>query len=182
MNFVTAHGYIASPTQRPYSAGLLTGIIAATLSILLMWKTQTTEAIGQTLGIGTSRTIIFSAIFMVIAGPIYAVIFRRTANDRRGGWMFGLVYGYLLWLLGPDTALQLWIGRPVLTGYPAIGLLCGELVYGLLLGLLFPWVHLLIQRRLDDVFLSWYYEKRPREGAEHLSGRKTALLKRHPTH
>jgi hypothetical protein len=62
----------------------------------------------------------------------------RAANDPRGGWLFGMAYGFVLWMLGPIPLLQWAPEQPILTGYPAVGLLLGELLWGLILGLAFP--------------------------------------------
>jgi hypothetical protein len=68
-------------------------------------------------------------------------VFQRAAGDRRGGWLFGISYGFLLWMLGPITFLQILLGRPLATGGAAMGILVANLLAGLVLGLIFPWVH-----------------------------------------
>jgi hypothetical protein len=73
----------------------------------------------------------------------------RAANDGGGGWLFGISYGYLLWMLGPVTLVQWVMARPVLVGGASRGLFAAHLLYGLVLGLLFPRVHRLIQRHSE---------------------------------
>lgn len=82
-------------------------------------------------------------------GVLYGWLFQRAANDPRGGWLFGMAYGFVLWMLGPIPLLQWAPEQPILTGYPAVGLLLGELLWGLILGLAFPFVHRPLRARLD---------------------------------
>ncbi len=49
------------------------------------------------------------------------------------------------------TALEWVVGRPVITGPPAQGLFFAYLLWGLLVGLLFPRIDWPFQARLDDV-------------------------------
>src|SRR3954466_7449325 len=60
---------------------------------------------------------------------------------RVGGWLFGLAFGFLLWMLGPIPLLQCLPAQPVLSGRPALGLLLGLLLWGFVLGVVFPFVH-----------------------------------------
>jgi Na+/proline symporter len=78
---------------------------------------------------------------MLLGGVLYGGLFQRAANDWRGGWLFGLAFGFVLWMLGPIPLLQWVPDRPTLTGDPAIGLLLAQLLWGLVLGVLFPFVH-----------------------------------------
>jgi hypothetical protein len=87
---------------------------------------------------------------LALAGAFYGQVFGRAANDRRGGWLFGISYGFLLWMLGPVMALQWVIARPVAVGVAAMGLFAAQLVYGLTLGLLFPFIHGSLQRELAE--------------------------------
>jgi hypothetical protein len=87
----------------------------------------------------------------IVAGAIYGRVFSRAANDPDGGWLFGISYGFLIWMVGPVTLLQWIFGRPLALGVAAIGMLAAHLIYGLALGLLFPVVHHLIQSELRDL-------------------------------
>jgi hypothetical protein len=83
----------------------------------------------------------------VTGGGLYGRIFMRAANDRRGAWLFGIGFGFLLWMVGP-VALMDWFGSgPLATGRASQALLATHLLYGLVLGLVFPLVHAAIQRR-----------------------------------
>jgi hypothetical protein len=86
---------------------------------------------------------------MLFAGLIYAAIFKRAANDCKGGWIFGASYGFLLWLIAPITVWQLFSTRRLVLGGAAMGLFGAHILFGLVLGIVFPWIHFLIQSRLD---------------------------------
>jgi hypothetical protein len=88
---------------------------------------------------------------MVLAGVIYAAAFKRAANDRAGGWLFGIAFGFLLWTFAPVTIWQVVTGRPVAVGRSAAGLFFAEVLYGLVLGLIYPRVHSVVQKRLGAV-------------------------------
>jgi len=84
----------------------------------------------------------------VLGGLAYGGLFQRTAADRQGGWLFGISYGFLLWMVGPITLLQLLLGRPLAIGTAAMGILAANLLSGLLLGVLFRPAHQIVQRYL----------------------------------
>jgi hypothetical protein len=87
------------------------------------------------------------AASLVAAGALYGWIFMRAANDRRGGWLFGIAYGFLVWALGPST-FALWVtGRPLTTGVAAQLLLLAYLTYGLSLGIVYPHVGAFVRKR-----------------------------------
>jgi hypothetical protein len=151
VRYMRAHGNTPGPTQRPKLAGALTAILAEAPAILLLWVTGGFEGLARILGTQRALVVLLHGTAMALAGMLYGRLFSRAANDRRGGWLFGISYGFLLWMLGPVTALQWVVSRPVAVGRAAMGLLGAHLVYGLILGLLFPLVHHLLQRRLGNV-------------------------------
>jgi hypothetical protein len=85
---------------------------------------------------------------MVVGGGLYGRVFMRAANDRRGGWLFGIGFGFLLWMLGPSTMFYWLRHAPLVTGRASQALFGSHLLYGLALGLSFPLVHTVLQRRL----------------------------------
>ena len=117
---------------------------------LLLWATGGLDSLARALGIGPALAALLHAAALALAGAAYGRLFSRAANDRRGGWLFGASYGFLLWMLGPVAVLQWAVARPVAVGEAAQGLFGAHLLYGLVLGLLFPPVHRLLQRRLGD--------------------------------
>ena len=148
--FMSAHGYAATPTQRPVRTGLLAGAIAALPALAIVLLPGALKKLGETLGMTAGRAGWLGLLFLAICGAIYGRIFMRTANDRRGGWLFGISYGFLIWMLGPVTVLQAIRGKPVAVGTQAVELLGSFLVYGLVLGVIFPWVHRLLEKQWKD--------------------------------
>jgi len=83
-----------------------------------------------------------------LAGALYGAVFKRAASDPRGGWLFGISYGFLLWMFGPVALLQVLLQRQLVIGTAAAGVLGASLASGLLLGVLFRPIHMLLRRRL----------------------------------
>jgi hypothetical protein len=65
-----------------------------------------------------------------------------------GGWLFGSGYGFLIWMLGPSTIMEWITGRPIAVGTAAIGLFAAVVVYGLVLGSVFPLINRLLQKKM----------------------------------
>ena len=152
MQYMRAHGNTPGPTQRPRLTGAISGFAASIPSLLLIFLTGTLENVAQTLGINFWLAIAIDSALITLAGMIYAEIFKRAANDVQGGWLFGAGYGFLLWMLGPTTIWQWITGHPLAVGYPAMGLFGGQILYGLVLGLIFPRIHRLVQTKLYSQF------------------------------
>ncbi len=128
------------PLQRPRLAGGIVGIGAAFVAAALVWSTGSADPPARAIGIAPWLLVVLSIASLGIAGAAYGAVFQRAANDRRGGWLFGLGWGFLTWALGPITLCQWALARPVSAGWPAAILLAGHLLWGLLLGTLFPFV------------------------------------------
>ena len=153
MQYMRAHGNTAGPTQRPISAGAISAVIATVPAAVLLWISGALSSLTDTLAINAPLVLVLYFISMGIAGALYGRLFSRAANDRRAGWLFGISYGFLIWMLGPVTALQAIRHQPVAVGEAALGLLGAHLIFGVALGLLFPFIHKLLQRKLGDI--SW---------------------------
>jgi hypothetical protein len=125
------------------------GIPGLVLGLPLLWRSDALGSMTRSLGQPLWLVIAAYAAVLAGAGALYGRVFMRAANDGRGGWLFGISYGYLLWMLGPVTLVQWVMARPVLMGGASRGLLAAHLLYGLVLGLLFPRVHRLIQRHSE---------------------------------
>jgi hypothetical protein len=150
MRYMAAHGYAPGPTQRPLLTGAVTGAVSAMSALPLLCRSGAWERLSIALGSERILTLVVYVLTMAAAGLLYGRLFMRAANDVRGGWLFGISYGFLLWVLGPVTILQ-WIrGEPVATGHAAMGLLGTQLLFGLILGTVFPWVHRLFQPKLGS--------------------------------
>ena len=151
MQYMRAHGNTPGPTQRPRLAGAITGLMAEIPAMAVLWWSGALSSVTQVLSLPSWLTLALHLAVMIVTGAIYGRVFSRAANDTRGGWLFGISYGFLIWMVGPVTVLQWLIDRPVALGVAAMGILGAHLVYGLILGLLFPFVHRLLQRELRDL-------------------------------
>lgn len=129
----------------------MAGIIGELAALPVLWLSHALAGLEASSGLGTWLLLTLSLGYMALAGAIYGRIFMRAANDRRGGWLFGISYGFLLWMLGPGSIMPWLTGHPVLIGGAAQGLLIAHLVYGLALGALFPHVHRLVQRKAPTI-------------------------------
>ncbi|HEX2250403.1 MAG TPA: hypothetical protein VHH32_08625 [Gemmatimonadales bacterium] len=147
MRFMRAHGQKPAPGQRPVTAGALAGLCAGVAALpLLVWSDALATVAAE---LSLSDRVLAAAYpaIALVAGGFYGAVFRRAANDRRGGWLFGISYGFLLWMVGPTALLQATLGRPLVTGTSAMGVLAANLLSGLILGLLFRPMHRLTQLR-----------------------------------
>ena len=145
MSFLRFLGRDPAPLQRPRLAGFLVGTGAALVAAALVWPTGAAEPPAEAIGVPRLVLTALSIAALGLAGAAYGAVFLRAANDRRGGWLFGLGWGFLTWALGPITLCQWLLGRPVSAGILAAILLAAHLLWGLLLGALFP----LVQGRIE---------------------------------
>lgn len=148
MRFMRAHGQNPAPGQRPTIAGALAGAIAGLVALPILSLSGAAPSLVNALRLTPWLVAVLYVGIAALAGALYGAVFRRAASDRRGGWLFGISYGFLLWMLGPIALLQTILGRPLATGSAAMGVLGGNLVSGLVLGLLFRPMHRLVQRQL----------------------------------
>jgi hypothetical protein len=146
--FMRAHGQMPGPGERPRLAGALAGAAAGLISLPLLSGSGASSAIAAGLGTASWTVPVLYSIAAMLAGVVYATVFGRAANDRRGGWLFGAAYGFLLWMLGPVTLLQAVLQRQLVVGTAAMGVLGASLASGLLLGVLFRPTHVLIRKQL----------------------------------
>ena len=151
--FLRAHGYEAGPTQRPRLAGVVAAAIAEGPTLALLWLTDALKPLAEAAGLDLPTGVAAHVLLVLIAGALYGQIFQRAANDRSGGWLFGLAYGFVGWMAGPVTLLQWVRNAPAILGAPAQGVFGAYLLWGLLVGLLFPLVHAPLQSGLGTTKL-----------------------------
>jgi len=137
------------PLQRPRVAGALVGIAAAFPAAAVVAATDSVNGPAQTFDLPPIVIVGLSVVALGAAGFLYGAVFLRAANDRRGSWLFGLGWGLLTWALGPITLGQWILGKPVATGPNAAILLAAHVLWGLLLGLLFPVLQSRIEYSID---------------------------------
>jgi hypothetical protein len=151
MRLLRAHGFDPGPAQRPMLAGGLTALISAmpAAAVFVAFGSFRVAA-DEVMGRSRPVTAAILLIAVVLAGAIYGRLFGRAANDRQGGWLFGLAYGFVLWIAAPVVVLPLVAGRIMAAGRPAEGFLVALLFWGLLTGLLFPFVHRPLHAHVKD--------------------------------
>ena len=151
LQYMRAHGNTPGPTQRPILAGAITGLVAEVPAAAMLWWSGAVASASEALVLPVWLILILHLAAAIIGGAIYGRVFSRAANDPRGGWLFGISYGFLIWMIGPVTILQWSLGRPLVVGTAAMGVLGAHLVYGLALGLLYPGIHRLLQTKVEHL-------------------------------
>lgn len=150
LSMLRAHGLDAGPTQRPLLTGVFASLPADIPAIATLNAFGALGVLSDAGNISAAHAALAFTALMLIGGLLYGLLFRRAANDQRGGWLFGLAFGFLLWMLEAVPLLQWFPEHPIMSGYPAMGLLLGQLLWGLTLGIAFPLVHRRFLLRLDE--------------------------------
>ena len=147
--FLNAHGFDPGPTQRPFFAGAISGVIATipAIAILILFGSLRVEA--RILGTSELVTLAAGAAVMSVAGAMYGRLFGRAANYLRGGWLFGMAFGFALWSAGGVMVLPLASGGQAPAGVPAIGLFLSLVAWGAALGAVHPFVHRPLHESLE---------------------------------
>ena len=147
--FLGAHGYEPGPTQRPLLAGAMSGLVATAPAVAILVAFGSLRVEADILGLSQFKTIAIGWPIMAAAGAGYGRIFGRAANDRPGGWLFGMAFGFALWATGAVLVLPLASGGEALAGEAAIGTLLSLVAWGAALGLIFPFIHHPLHERLE---------------------------------
>ena len=151
LSMLQAHGLDAGPTQRPLLAGSAAGLVAAAPALAVMLLFRSLDPPAHATGTSPLTVAATQAGLLLLGGLLYGWLFQRAANDVRGGWLLGLAFGFIGWMLGPIPLLQWLPDEPILHGYPAAGLLLAQLLWGLTLGLAYPVVQRRLQVRLGEL-------------------------------
>jgi hypothetical protein len=139
--FLDAHGYDPGPSQRPLLAGALSGLLGTIPAIAVLVLFGSLEVEADILGMSPIATVGLGWVAMAIAGAAYARFFGRAANAVRGGWLFGMSFGFALWAAGAVLVLSLVTGGRTPAGWAAVGVAVSLIVWGLATGILVPFVH-----------------------------------------
>ena len=78
---------------------------------------------------------------MAVAGAILQPPVRPLGHDVRGGWLFGMAFGFALWAAGAVMVLPLASGGGSSGGHAAIGVFLSLVAWGAALGAAHPFVH-----------------------------------------
>jgi hypothetical protein len=139
-----------TPDQRPFLSGFLAACVATAASAWLLFQCGAMRTQAHALQIPRSSMIALQAAIWLGGGVLFGRVFSRAAADPRGGWLFGLACGYLLWMLGPATTMMWIAGGPVAKGPAAVGLLAAYILYGLAMGIAFPYTNDIFKPRLGE--------------------------------
>jgi hypothetical protein len=167
--FLAAHGYDPGPSQRPILAGAISGVLGTVpaIGVLIAFGSLKVEA--EILGMSSLLTLGIGLAVMAIAGAAYARIFGRAANSPKGGWLFGMSFGFALWAAGAVLVLPLISGGRTPAGHAAAGVALSLLVWGFATGILMPFVHRPLHEDLDTA------SKRSELGPEAATGAKKLI-------
>ena len=169
--FLAAHGYDPGPSQRPLTAGAISGLIGTipAIGVLIAFGSLRVEA--QILGMSRLLTTGLGWAVMAVAGAAYARIFGRAANSTKGGWLFGMSFGFALWAAGAVLVLPLISGGRTPAGHAAAGVAMSLLVWGVATGILMPFVHRPLHESLETA------SKRSELGPDAATGAKQLIRK-----
>jgi Na+/melibiose symporter-like transporter len=147
--FLAAYGYDPGPSQRPLLSGAISGILATIPAIGILMVFGSLEVEAEILGMSPVATLAAGWGAMAIAGAAYARFFGRAANELRGGWLFGMSFGFALWAAGAVLVLPLLSGGRAPAGPAAVGVALSLIVWGVAVGILLPFVHRPLHESLE---------------------------------
>lgn len=85
---------------------------------------------------------ILHLVFSAIIGGIFGFVFGHAALNKGQSILLGLLYGAIWWVLGPLIVMPLWLGMGIQLSAKGVAMaipsLWGHLVYGFVLGLIYP--------------------------------------------
>ena len=102
-------------------AGAIAGLLSTGPAIGLLHAFGSLEVEARILGTTLAGAIGAGWVAMAIAGAVYSRLFGRTANDVRGGWLFGMAFGFVVWAAGAVLILPLVSGGVAPAGHAALG-------------------------------------------------------------
>lgn len=139
--FLDAHGYDPGPSQRPFLAGAISGVLATVpaIGVLIYFGSLKVEA--EILGISWVATLVLGWAAMAVAGAAYARFFGRAANALKGGWLFGMSFSFAVWAAGAVLILPVLSRGQAPAGQAASGIALAMIVWGFAVGVLVPFVH-----------------------------------------
>lgn len=126
-------------------AGVWAGLIAGVVFGAMMGMMGMLPMIAKLLG-GNSAIFgfVLHLVFSAVIGLIFSMFFGHAAVDKARGIVLGLVYGLIWWFLGPLIIMPVWLGMGVQLSAAgmqmALPSLWGHLVYGFILGLVYPMI------------------------------------------
>jgi len=119
--------------------GLIAGIVfGAMMAMMGMLPTVAMLLKSKSAVLGFVLNLVLSAII----GGIFGLVFGHSATSKGSGILLGLLYGAIWWILGPLIVMPLWLGMGIRLSAKGMAMalpsLWGHLVYGFILGLVYP--------------------------------------------
>ena len=124
-------------------AGVVAGILAGVVFGAMMGMAGMLPMVAALLG-GSSALVgfVLHLLFSAIIGVVFAIVLGHSAQDKTQSILLGVIYGFVWWILGPLLIMPVWLGMGVqlsINGMQgALPSLWGHLVYGFILGLIYP--------------------------------------------
>jgi hypothetical protein len=140
-NFLSAHGYDPGPTQRPLLAGAISGVLGTVPAIATLYAFGSLSVEARILELSELATVAAGCLVMAASGAVYGRLFGRAANDVRGGWLFGMAFGFALWAAGAVMILPVVSNGATPAGKAAIGVFLSLIAWGAAAGAVHPFVH-----------------------------------------
>jgi len=133
MNYDTNH--IKSGINAGLIAGVVFGAMMGMMGMLPMIA-MLIKSESAVLG------FVLHLVFSTIIGGTFGLIFGHAALNKGAGVLLGLLYGVIWWVLGPLVIMPVWLGMGLQLSVArmtmAIPSLWGHLVFGFILGLIYP--------------------------------------------
>ncbi|MCA4134862.1 hypothetical protein [Arthrobacter sp. M4] len=134
-------GTVSSPWARRALAGVLGGLAGGIVfGILMAMMGMFTMIAGL---VGSNSPWIGVGVHLVISvayGLVLTLFFSRFLHSYGRGSIPGLVYGVILWVIGPLLVMPLMLGMPVFGFNVTVMMsLVGHLLYGLVVALVAVW-------------------------------------------
>jgi hypothetical protein len=144
MMYMRAHGNAVQRGYPAWQSAAVAGFLAGWVALFIADRSGGLLEMAREMRLRSFGMGALGLCVMTATGAVYGFIFPRAASDRAGCWLFGLCFGFAVWLVSPGALMPLVLGHPVAKGTQAMGLLGACLAYGFMLGLLYP----LVLRRL----------------------------------
>ena len=124
--------------QAGVKGGLIAGVVFGAMMGMMGMLPMVAKLVGSEsaiLGFGVHL------IFSVIIGGLFGLIFGHRALRKGAGIGYGLIYGFIWWILGPLLIMPIWLGMGPQFSAAGINMslpsLWGHLMYGFILGLVY---------------------------------------------
>lgn len=134
-------GTFSSPWARRAGAGVLGGLAGGIVFGMLMAMMGMFTMIAMMMGsnspwVGVGIHLMISMVY----GLVLTLFFSRFLHSWGRATLAGIVYGVILWVIGPLLVMPLMLGMPVF-GFSATVMmsLMGHMIYGILLALVAVW-------------------------------------------